>query len=868
MSIHLSPIYLSIYPSVIRLSIYLSIYLSFLSIHPSIHPTIHPSIHPIYLSILSIYLSIIYLSIYPSVIRLSIYLSVYLSIFLIHPSIHPSIQPSIHPSIYLSIYLIYLSIYLSVCLSIYLSISLSASNGHARPRSTVAAMTWLHFFGIRALLLLVWLHAGPLDRWLPYVAGCSLLPGPNSGSVPEHLGEFNTFCWNGKGKGWIVAQHYPERGNQNAMFHRHHPELLGGGLVGPHGITKQKRSRKLVYKRLAQHGVALYGGQTLMKTPNWSAQPMSLRDPTPSPYWLCQRIGMTVITWNNMVLPPTSFTQFMQWLTLQVDDVIFLDFHPFLVSDFSDPRSQLGSAPADSSDMGSTALLEDITVMMQLPWQSAFEMEELLNPELHEMLHATRGLENVAHPPMLQIDNRNSHGPDLLRTYLAANVDIGSRSFFTVYTWGIQHQVSSMARVGVMQIGRSYMISLLRLWQNLEDKQPLFLTLATPQPAPFTLRVPPVDLIILTKQQRREERVFLVDVLFSTLPKRMAIVYHPGDLLRDLVLKAGLGEFCFNTRVKCVLVQSQGETQSRWEYMQQIPRPHGSTFEMIFEAISPDETCAADTRAQSPARNLEGDEDTTMLMQLSGDNTATPNDGSGLEQGRGRTSIQAFLRACWLRSFWGPPLILNHELVATAWVWRREDIVRGHFQRQGFQGDRLALQGWLFTSNEQEVGREFSWGLQPPENWSQQLEHLLRGAGLLHSAGFSVLPQRLSFPSVEQNIDVRLVFLPGDYFQSSSLALVVTLSFDRTAGLRAVRCEIPCTPLMLFHQLGQMAFCGLWTLCQVHFRHGDCRKSFTNTEMILLPVASLVDLDFKPSNIKIDQCDRLKSVVLEMLRIT
>lgn len=132
-------------------------------------------------------------------------------------------------------------------------------------------------------------------------------------------------------------------------------------------------------------------------------------------------------------------------------------------------------------------------------------------------------------------------------------------------------------------------------------------------------------------------------------------------------------------------------------------RPHGSTFEMIFEDTSTNETCDDDQQAQFPPRDLDDDEDTTILMQLSGDDAATPNDGSGLEQGRGRTSIQAFLRACWLRSFWEPPLILNHELVAPAWIWHRDDIVRGHFQRQAFQRGRPALQGWLFTSNEQEV---------------------------------------------------------------------------------------------------------------------------------------------------------------------
>ena len=135
-----------------------------------------------------------------------------------------------------------LSTYLPIYLSIYLSISLSASNGHARPRSTAAAMTWLHFFAVRALLLLVWFSARPLDWWLPYVAGSSLLPGPNSGSVPEHLGEFNTLCWSGKGEGWIVAQHYPERGNQNLMFQKNHPELLGGGLVGSGSPTSRNEA--------------------------------------------------------------------------------------------------------------------------------------------------------------------------------------------------------------------------------------------------------------------------------------------------------------------------------------------------------------------------------------------------------------------------------------------------------------------------------------------------------------------------------------------------------------------------------------------------------------------------------------------------
>ena len=51
----------------------------------------------------------------------------------------------------------------------------------------------------------------------------------------------------------------------------------------------------------------------------------------------------------------------------------------------------------------------------------------------------------------------------------------------------------------------------------------------------------------------------------------MAVVYQTGELLRDLVLKAGLGEFCINTKAKCVLIQFQDGARSRWEYMQKIP---------------------------------------------------------------------------------------------------------------------------------------------------------------------------------------------------------------------------------------------------------------------------------------------------------
>ena len=88
-----------------RLLIHLSMYVSTInqSIYPSIHPSTHPSIYP------SIHPSI-YLSIHPS-IHPSIYLST-------HPSIYPSIHLSMHPSIHSSmhVYTTNLSIHLRIYL--------------------------------------------------------------------------------------------------------------------------------------------------------------------------------------------------------------------------------------------------------------------------------------------------------------------------------------------------------------------------------------------------------------------------------------------------------------------------------------------------------------------------------------------------------------------------------------------------------------------------------------------------------------------------------------------------------------------------------------------------------------------------------
>ena len=342
-------------------------------------------------------------------------------------------------------------------------------------------------------------------------------------------------------------------------------------------------------------------------------------------------------------------------------------------------------------------------------------------------------------------------------------------------------------------------------------------------------------------------------------------------LTAEVFERIGLADFCTSPRFRCHLSYDFSELPNLlpWRVLEG----------MRLDLQVVEDTCGFDSlrsfqfpsllmhildgdpgegRAHDPAR----EPDSLSLMQRIGGNTATPH-GTGRniapEDGTNPLTRSHFQRACWLRTFWLPPLILTHQLVIAAWNWHAKDVVKEHFASQGYRRVRMQLTGWMFYSNEQEIGHSFCWGLGMSNPWSFQLDHLLRGTGMQESAIFTVLPQTSEEPHDPDQSGVQVVILPGHYPHSPALVLVVTLSFDRAAGAQAVRCGIPCTPLTLFHQTGQMAFCGLWTLCQVHFRHGDCQRTFTDTEAILLPIASKVELDFKRSQVKINHCQSVQS---------
>ena len=95
--------------------------------------------------------------------------------------------------------------------------------------------------------------------------------------------------------------------------------------------------------------------------------------------------------------------------------------------------------------------------------------------------------------------------------------------------------------------------SLMQEFQDLADGQPFWIMTAEQAPS-LSLRIYPVDVILLThKQTQTRMRVYLVDMLFTHLPKRVAVIYWPGETLRDLTRRLGLEPVCNRNGHHCLL---------------------------------------------------------------------------------------------------------------------------------------------------------------------------------------------------------------------------------------------------------------------------------------------------------------------------
>ena len=278
------------------------------------------------------------------------------------------------------------------------------------------------------------------------------------------------------------------------------------------------------------------------------------------------------------------------------------------------PSSEVQTVPRIRQDQVETAsdraerepVEADTFSMMQNSWQQAFALEDqsfvqeialgnivsLFPPTSYGNVGAIVPFELV--PPQ-----------DVLRDYVKAQIPVREDEMLAIHTWVVSNELAMAARVCVLQPGRSLTRSFVLQWEDFAEVFPIQVVQALPQPPPLTLRTRPVDLIGLTsRQQSQGDKIFLLDVLFYSHPRRLAVRYGAGELMRDLVARAGLRHVCQESRFRCQLRWDDGENIRSWEMYEVVDQAHGAFLSLHFESGTTD-LCD------------EGQGDSTSLVQLS-----------------------------------------------------------------------------------------------------------------------------------------------------------------------------------------------------------------------------------------------------------
>ena len=227
---------------------------------------------------------------------------------------------------------------------------------------------------------------------------------------------------------------------------------------------------------------------------------------------------------------------------------------------------------------------DDQQSFMQLPWMAEMESDEL------EFQEAARRLYRFEHlfpdgrlRELYQIKQDAENDEDLVRQFLAEHFELPGTRVFTVYAWIVAHEVAAYARIIPLQIGRSMTQSLLRELADIEEAQPFWIMSVDPVMAPLSLRIFPLDLIILTQPQLHARvRIYLIDILYARLPKRVATLYKKDETFRDLTRRLGLESICDRTVNRCVLMARTEEGDVEWGMQDVVDQNHGSHFVLEF----------------------------------------------------------------------------------------------------------------------------------------------------------------------------------------------------------------------------------------------------------------------------------------------
>ena len=230
----------------------------------------------------------------------------------------------------------------------------------------------------------------------------------------------------------------------------------------------------------------------------------------------------------------------------------------------------------------------DEVMMMMLPWQQDFEDEE-------EDFRRALGLPQQIDLPEeagITIQAIDHDQTDPLKTYMVESAQADPERVFTVYTWLVAGEVAAFARICASVPGNSLTHAFRLEWQDLHEAFPVQLVQAMPQPPPLTLRTMPVDFVGLLRMQKQNgERIFLLDILYSSQPRRVAVIYHTGERMKDLVARVGLREVCRPGLYHCDL-HIEG-TEMWWTMEEVIEKPHATSFQLHLRS---------DLRQQCPMR--------------------------------------------------------------------------------------------------------------------------------------------------------------------------------------------------------------------------------------------------------------------------
>ena len=292
--------------------------------------------------------------------------------------------------------------------------------------------------------------------------------------------------------------------------------------------------------------------------------------------------------------------------------------------------------------------VDEQLILMQVQWQMEMNADDTLFQEAARRLYRFEHLfPDGRLQELIQVSEEVARHSDPLKMYLAGHLPFPGTKVFTVHVWAITGEVAAFARAIPIHSDRSITTSLLREFPDMVEAQPFWVMTTEQAMMPLSLRIYPVDMILLTQAQTQAKvRIYLVDVIFAQLPKRVAVIYRPRETLRELTRRIGLESVCDKQGHHCLLRRNEGPMMLEWQMPDPIDQNHGAHFTLEFRLQDAKDRCPVSSRP-------------TSSFDL-GQPADVPDEGSFMQtmpNGKGaRSKLHLYLRQFSLRvieaTFW------------------------------------------------------------------------------------------------------------------------------------------------------------------------------------------------------------------------